>query len=104
MQISELSETYLLSLMQDDKNLYIELMFVEEHGKKYKVLASNKNTSPISVEFIGLTLRANLTTREDIPVLGEVESIEECASGFSIEGDMGYINVIADTWDVSIAS
>lgn len=103
MNLNELAESYLLSMNNDQKNLYIEFVLLSESGQKVKLFAHNKNTNPISVEFIGLTLKANFTTYDGVPSLGEIESVEVTDSGFSFEGDMGFIKVVADTWYIENA-
>ncbi len=104
MDLDSLAESDLLSLNHEQANLFIEFTLLSEAGQKVKVFAHNKSTSPISVEYIGVNLKANFTTYDGEPSLGEVESIEVTDSGFSFEGDIGYINVIADNWYVENAS
>ncbi|MDO6761914.1 hypothetical protein [Agarivorans sp. 1_MG-2023] len=98
MNLNELAGSYLLSMNHEQESLCIEFVLLSESGQKVKLFAHNKNTSPILVEFVGLTLKANFTTCDGVPSLGEVESVEVTDSGFSLEGDMGFINVFADTW------
>jgi hypothetical protein len=103
MNLNELAESYLLSINHDQESLYIEFVLLSESGQKVKVFAHNKNTNPISVEFVGLTIKANFTTCDSVPCLGEIESVEVTDLGFSLEGDMGFIKVVADTWHIENA-
>ncbi|MBJ7539694.1 hypothetical protein [Marinomonas transparens] len=54
--------------------------------------------------FTGLSISANSTTVDNIPCLGEIESITESDLGFSFEGDMGFIEVKANQHSVEKAS
>ncbi len=103
MNLSELAESYLLALNHEANSLFIELIFLIDDAQKVKVFANNKDTSPISVEFIGLNIGANLSTYEGVPCLGEIESIEISPTGFNLEGDIGFVKVTADTWCIENA-
>ena len=103
MNLNDLVESDLLSIDHEQQSLYIEFLLLPESGQKVKLFAHNKNTKPIAVEFVGLPLRAGFTTRGDVPSLGEIESIGETDFGFSFEGDIGFIKVVADTWYIETA-
>ena len=103
MELANISESYLLSLTQEQNNLYIELIALDSNGVKIKVFANNKDTSAISVSYIGLSLNSSFTTVDGIPTLGEIESVAITNFGFTLEGDMGIIKVTADNWLVEKA-
>ncbi|TVU57828.1 hypothetical protein FQP88_24165 [Vibrio atlanticus] len=103
MKLSELEKSYLLSFTLDHQNLYIEFYILAEDGKQFKVFANNIDTSPITVNFVGLNIRANLTTSDNVPCLGEIESVFESDSGFYFEGDIGTIEVKASNYSVEKA-
>ena len=103
MNLNELKESYLLSVSHDQKSLFIEFLLLTEEGKRIKLFAHNRDTSPIEAEYVGLTLKANFTTHEGVPSLGEIESVVVTDSGFIFEGDLGVIKIIADTWSVENA-
>ncbi len=100
MKIEGLSESDLLSFSHDYNKLYIEFNILVNDNKKLKIFAHNKDSKPISVEYIGLDIKSNFTTINNTPSLGEIESAEETDNGFCLEGDFGYIKVIADTYAI----
>jgi len=103
MKLTELSESDLLSFTLEHQNLYIEFLLLVGDGRRFKVFAHNIDSSPITVNFIGLNIRANLTTSDNVPYLGEIESIYESDSGFCFEGDIGIIEVKANKYNVEKA-
>jgi len=103
MNLNELTESHILSMLHDQQSLFIEFILLSENGQKVKLFAHNKSTTPISVEFVGLTFKAGFSTFEGLPSLGEIEAVKVTNYGFSLEGDMGYIKVSADTWYIENA-
>jgi hypothetical protein len=103
MKLTELVDSHLLSLTLDHQNLYIEFLILVDDKQRVKVFASNADISPISVNFIGLNISSNLTTLDNVPCLGEIESVNESDSGFCFEGDMGIIEVKANKYSVEKA-
>lgn len=96
MKITELEESDLLSFRFDRDKRHIEFVVLFEGTRKVKLLASDVD----SVEFIYLNLYATLTTHENVPILGEVESINTDKSGFLIEGDMVTVRVNTKNWTI----
>ena len=101
MNLCDLEESYLLSLTHDHHGLFIELYILSSNDIKIKLLAHNKDTSPITVKFIGLNIRSNFTTPSGVASLGEVEAVQTTENGFNLEGDMGFIHVVADTFTIT---
>ncbi|WP_087026569.1 hypothetical protein [Thaumasiovibrio subtropicus] len=93
MTIEDLFESDLLSINQDFNDLFIEMQFLLESGKKGILLVSNEQTNPITVRFHGLSLSVNKTTSNIIPTLGEVEGVSFSGSVFTLEGDFGFIEI-----------
>ena len=104
MDITELVESHLLSFTLDYQNLYIEFLILVGDERRVKVFANNTDTSPISVDFIGLHIRSNLTTFDNVPCLGEIEFVNKTDSGFCFDGDMGVIEVTANNLSIENAS
>jgi len=102
MRLEELEESYLLELNHDDGGKFIELVCITPQKVKIKISAWNTNLTPIVVEYMGLNLKSNFTTDDNIHCLGEIESINASDSGFISEGDFGCIKVTAG--NVSIES
>jgi hypothetical protein len=75
MNLDIIEESHLLAIKYDHNSLYIELTILAVDGAKYKFFAHNKNTSPIQVQFIGLSITAGFTTYEGRASLGEIESV-----------------------------
>ncbi|GAA4501445.1 hypothetical protein [Pseudaeromonas paramecii] len=97
MNLSDLEESHLLSLTYDHNGLFIEFILLSSKDMNVKLFAHNKDTSPITVKFIGLNIRSNFTTPSGVASLGEVEAVQTSKNGFDLEGDMGFIQVVADT-------
>jgi|GEM_PF-1327389 len=102
MRLEELEESYLLELNHDDGGKFIELVCVTPQKSKIKISAWNIDLTPIVVAYMGLNLKSNFTTEENIHCLGEIESINTSNSGFILEGDFGCIKITAG--NVSIES
>ena len=103
MNIIDLEESYLLSFTHAHNSIFIELRFLLDNGEKIIFFAHNKEGSPIKVNYQGLDIKANFTTIDNIPSLGEVECVGTTNSGCSFEGDFGFIDVVADTWSIDKA-
>jgi hypothetical protein len=100
MELRELEEGYLISMVYDHNKLYLELSVLSADGGKAQVVAFNNDSSPIEVSFTGLNLRAGLSTLEGVPMLGEIESIRMLPNGACIEGDFGAITILASQIEV----
>lgn len=100
MNIESLIESDLISFTHDYNNLYIEFKVLLNNNTHVKLLANNKNTDPISVEYTGLNINSNLTTSNNLPCLGEIESINTTNTSISFEGGFGFIKVNADTYSI----
>ncbi|MGF1862077.1 hypothetical protein [Photobacterium profundum] len=90
MTLEQLIDSDLLEVTQEFSNLYIEMVFLTDIGEMVKIFASNNDTSPISIKFIGLNISAKKRTLNNTPTLGEVEGIS------LVEGDFGLIQVTSD--------
>lgn len=96
MKLIDLAESYVLSITKDQANLWFEMTVLTDDGQRYRIFASNHNGSPIVVEVGMISLKAGFTSSENIPSLGELESIELRTTGVCLEGDFGDITIFAD--------
>ena len=102
MNITDLVDSDLLSFNVDYQNLYIEFLMLTEDRQKVKVSAYNADLVPILVRFTGLKIRSDLTTVDNVPSLGEIESVTKTTLGFNFEGDMGFIEVEASQCNIEV--
>jgi len=100
MKIEDLAETDVLSLYLDQRHAFLELAVVGSGGARFKVLARNHDGSSIGVEFGQVHFRGNFSTAENLPSLGELESVAVTDNGVILEGDFGDITVRADCIEV----
>lgn len=100
MKIEDLAEADVLSFYLDQRHAILELVVVAAGGARFKVLARNHDGSSIGVKFGQVHFRGNFTTAENLPSLGELESVGVTDNGVILEGDFGDITVRADCIEV----
>lgn len=100
MKIEYLAETDVVSLFLEQGHLFFEMTVVAHGGARYKMLARNRDVSPIGVAFGQLHIRGNFTNVENFPSLGELESVAVIENGVVLEGDFGNITIHANLIEV----
>lgn len=100
MKIEDLAETDVLSFYLDQRHAFLELAVVASGGARFKMQARNHDGSPIGVEFGQVHFRGNFSTAENLPSLGELESVGVTDNGIILEGDFGDITIHADCVEV----
>jgi hypothetical protein len=103
MRIEDCAESHLLWLRTDQQNRNVEFGVVLQDGTTRQWIAFNQSTQPIEIDFVGVNFKAGLTTTDNIPCLGEIESVSRQGNGFVLEGDFGVLSVLADRIE-SVAS
>ena len=100
MRIEDLAETDVLSFFLEQRHAFFEMEVIAFGGARYAVLARNSDGSPIEVKFGQLNFFGNFTTAENIPSLGELESVGVIDGGVILEGDFGDVTIHASDIEV----
>jgi hypothetical protein len=102
LNVTDIQESYVISIQLESQALYLEVCVLTSDQKKLKLLAFNGDSSPISVTFDGLSIRAGMTTPQNVHCLGEIESVNTTSDGIRLEGDLGTITIAADRISVEM--
>lgn len=97
MRIEDLEETYVTSFFLEQRHAYFEMKVIAHDGVRYAVLARNADGSAIGVGFGQLSFVGNFTTSENVPSLGELESVGFIEDGVILEGDFGDVTIRANS-------
>jgi len=100
MRIEDLAETYVLSFFLEQRRAFFEMRVLAPDGARYEVHARNSDGSEIGADFGQLRLISNFTTPENVPSLGELESVGILGNGVILEGDFGDITIHANSIEV----
>lgn len=103
MKIEDLSETNVLSFFLEQRHTFFEMVVIAFCGAHYKVLAWNDDGSPIKIKIGQLNIVGNFTASENIPSLGELESVGIIEGGVILEGDFGDVTIHATNIEVKQA-
>jgi hypothetical protein len=101
-KIADIEGSYVISIQLDSQALFLEICVIASDQVKLKLLAFNRDSSPICVTFHGLSIRAGMTTTDNVPCLGEIESVNTTSDGIRLEGDLGTIAIAADNISVEM--
>ncbi|MCD2514850.1 hypothetical protein LQ564_00815 [Massilia sp. G4R7] len=100
MNLHELEESDVLTISLDQAHRRFDMVLRTEDGKCYALSAWNQGATRIDITFGEVHIRANLTNRQSMRVLGELESIGSLDGVLVLEGDFGDITIKADTVSV----